>query len=358
MRKIAGPGHVSNAFVDYDAILNPDGTVYTADWGNDVQNELVGIQDEYSIAEAAGTNKYVLAAIKGVAIGFGKQIGELFFLDTEKDPAIFDKDAPEDFFPGMCLSTIEDFEDIDVANWVDLVAHLRAKAFKYFEGITGETSAFNVTDWAIVSNVATLTFSGAAATAMLAALAEDVLVHGSYTNWRSVTLDQAIGDITAAEYAITDVDAAGLTIDFAFTAGDNSGSVTADVNFYQHRVPGSTTTARLMEATARSLISANDADGEAIAGMRRRDRLQGHWTRAPYNSGAGGNTQFPTGTGWGLNSGGSNFAHNAPDSNNDLGILNDPVTDTVNGTPRTGTTTDPRALVGHLFIWGRTYIVP
>ncbi len=353
MRKIAGPGHVSNNFVDYDAILNPDGTVYTADWGNDVQNELIGIQDEYSIAEAAGTSEYVLAAIKGVAIGFGKQIGELFFLDTQKDPAEFDKDNPETFFPGMCLSSIEDFDDIDVANWVDFVPHLRAKAFKYFEGITGETSAFNVTDWAIVSNVATLTFSGAAATAMLAALAEDVLVHGSYTNWRSTTLASAIGDITAGEYAITDVDAAGLTIDFAFAAGDNSGSVTASTNFYQHRVPGSTTTARLMETTARTLISANDSDGEAISGARRRDRGQGFGIAA--RNGTGG-TVANIGES-GITIAASSGAFDAyRDTLSDARLINgDNGSD---GTPRTGKTTDPRALVGHLFIWGRTYIVP
>jgi hypothetical protein len=188
MRKIAGPGAVSNRFVDYDAITNPDGTVVTADFMNDTMDEIIGIQDEYSISEAAGTNKYVLAAIKGIAIGFGKQIGELFFLDEAKVPAAFDKDNPHLFFPGKCLSSIEDHEDIAVANFPELVPHLRAKAFKYFEGITGETSAFSVVNWAIVSNVATLTFSGTAATAMISALAEDVLVHGSFTEWRSVTL--------------------------------------------------------------------------------------------------------------------------------------------------------------------------
>lgn len=352
MRKIAGPGHVGNAFVDYDAITNPNGTVYTADWGNDTQDELIGIQDEYSIAEAAGTNKYVLAAIKGIAIGYGKQLGELFFLDTAKDPAEFDKDAPEDFFPGMCLSTIEDYEDIAAANWSELVTHLRAKAFKYFEGITGETSAFNVTDWAIVSNVATLTFSGAAATAMLAALAEDVLVHGSYTNWRSVTLGAAIGDITAGEYAITDVDAAGLTIDFAFTAGDNSGSVTASCNFYQHRVPGSTTTARLMQSTGRNLISANDGNGKYIAGARIRDAMQ----RITGDVDGIWNPVTPTGV-FTLTTGASTRPNAAANTSQIISFDNADST-----SPNTAKTDDDETrgpgIAGHIYIWGRTYIVP
>jgi len=115
MRKIDGPGAVANAFVDYDSVTNPNGTVYTADYGNDIQEELVAVQDEFSIAEAAGTNGYILAAIKGVAIGFGKHVGELFFLDTVKDPTAFDKDDPETFFPAKCLDAIEGYEDISVA---------------------------------------------------------------------------------------------------------------------------------------------------------------------------------------------------------------------------------------------------
>lgn len=358
MRKIAGPGHVGNAFVDYDAVTNPDGTVYTADWGNDTQNELVGIQDEFSIAEAAGTNKYVLAAIKGIAIGYGKQIGELFFLDTQKDPDEFDKDSPEDFFPGKCLSTIEDYNDIAVANWAELVPHLRAKAFKYFEGITGETSAFSVVNWAIAANVATLTFSGAAATAMLAALAEDVLVHGSYTHWRSVTLAGAIGDITAGEYAITAVDAAGLTITFAFTAGNNSGAVTATCNFYQHRVPGSTTTARLMQSTGRNLISANDGNGKYIAGLRIRDAMQRITGSASYYTTTHGWFRSEAVVSGVFKKGSTGRTDTAGPLSTTTGY--DWEFDNSGSTsPNTAKTDDDETrgpgVAGHLFIWGRSY---
>lgn len=351
MRYIAGPGAVANAFVDYDAVTNPNGTVHTADWGNDVQDELMGIQGEYSIAEAAGSNEYVLAAIKGMCIGFGKHVGELFFLDNVQDPAEFDEDDPESFFPAKCLDAIETYEDLSATNWPDLVPHLRAKALTYFDGITGEKSSFDVTGWAIVSNVATLTFANTAGeNAILAALTEDELVHGSFSNWRSVTLPSAIGGITAGEYAITDVDAASRTIDFTFAASNNSGSGSFTVNFYENRIPGSTTTARLYEATARTLVSANDASGEEIAGLRRRDRLQGHWhhindcaNSIRYGIGnvaAGTTVNAPTGA-------------SGPTGGNlkARGIF----TDDENGTPRTGTTTDPRMLVGHLYIHGRTY---
>ncbi len=347
MRKIAGPGHVGNAFVDYDPPGTPTGTYVMADWGNDVQDELRGLEDEFSIAEAAGTNKYVLAAIKGLAIAHGKQLGELFFLPKYKAPAAFDKDNPENFFPGLCLDIGD--QDLSVANWPDLVPELRTLRLTYNEGIGGEKYQFDVTDWAIVSNVATLTFDNVTPElAMLAALADDNLVHGDYASWRSITLPSAIGDISAGEYAITDVDPSTRKVSFAFTAGDNSGSGTWVVSFYQHRIPGSSTTARVYERPAGVLVAANDADGECIAGMRRRDRGQGHWHEELW---AGGShykavaSVFTAGTMSGLRS----------DEGTVLEIKN-PSTDGVNGTPRTGKTSDPRALVGHLFMWGRKFV--
>lgn len=343
MRKIAGPGHVGNAFVDYDPPGTPTGTYVMADWGNDVQDELRGIEDEFSIAQAAGTNKYVLAAIKGLAIAHGKPLGELFFLHKHKDPAAFDKDNPEDYFPGLCLDDGD--HDIAVANWPDLVPDLRAIKSTYNEGITGEDSIFDITDWAIVSNVATLTFANTIAELkMLAALSEDNLVQGGYSSWRSITLPSAIGDITAGEYAITNVDPSTRKVSFAFTAGDNSGSGSWTAEFYRHRIPGSSTTARVYERPAGVLVAANDGDGECIAGMRRRDRFQGH---IPDPIAASGSVAMTLANGFagGTSTGG---VPGAP--------YNGLKSDGTNGTPRTGKTTDPRSLVGHLYMWGTKYV--
>jgi len=341
MRKIAGPGAVGNVFTDYDAILNPNGTVYTADYGNDVQNELIGIQDNAGIAEAAGTNLYILSAITKQIQDWSKPIGELYYLDSLKVAAAFDKDDLDAYFNGICLDAIDGQTDIDVANWADLVPHLRAKGLTYNEGITGEKAAFDVTDWDITSNVATLTFANTTAEiAILTALLEDNLVHGSYTNWRSITLAGAIGDITAGEYAITAIDTTLRTVKFAFTAGNNSGSGAFTINFYTNRVPGSTTTARVYEATARTLVSANDDDGENINGLRRRDRFQGHNMTIGTNN---------------VTAGGSFASLQTPGGSTNTTAVTTPATDGVNGTPRTGKTTDPRSAVGHLYIHARSY---
>jgi hypothetical protein len=272
MRKIAGPGHVSNEFADYDEITNPDGTVVTAQWANDVQRELIGIQDELSIDEADGSNKYVLAAIIGLSIKHGKQLGELLFLSDYKAVAAFDKDSPEDFFPAVCLSTIEGKEDISATNYPTLVPALRARPVYYERGKTGEKYQFDVTDWAIVSNVATLTFANTTAeNEILSALSADNVVNGGYSDWQTITLPAAIGDIAAGDYNITDVDAVSRTISFAFTASDNSGSVTATVSFYRHRIAGSTTTARLFQISEDALMSVGN---DRISMFRQLDQMQ------------------------------------------------------------------------------------
>jgi hypothetical protein len=305
-----------------------------------------------------------------------KEVGELFYLDTVKTPTEYTYATRRSFFPALCLDTIDDNTDISSTNWPDmgskdgLVTHLRAKKFTYLDGISGsEEDDFDVTDWAISSNVATLTFGDTdPENAILGALYDDALVHGggaetaSYTDWRSITLPSAIGDITAGEYAITEVDATSRTISFSFTASDNSGSGTYTVNFYQHRIPGSTTTARLFENKGRSLVSANDADGECIAGLRRRDRFQGHTLSSINDSSTAGQTPWRLG---GASSRGQASAasaaagrqradfHDQSDSNVIDAVLGD---DGTNGDPRTGKTSDPRSLIGHVYIWGGKYV--
>lgn len=275
MRKISAPGNVSGTFVDYDASTNPDGTQISAQWLNDVQAELIAVQTDQSIAEAAGSNGYILAAIKGIAIQLSKQVGEIFHLNSVKDPAEFDKDDPESFFPALCLSSIEDYTDISISNWPDLVTNLRARVLTYMEGKSGAKSSFDVTAWAVTSSIATLTLADTdAENAILAALSEDNLVHGSFSNWRSITLGSAIGNISAGEYAITDVDTTTRTVKFIASISDGSGSVTANIMFYLNRIPGSTTTVRVYEDSNRALMSAGDDDGTYISGLRSRDAMQ------------------------------------------------------------------------------------
>ena len=206
------------------------------------------------------------------SIKYNKPLGELFFLDSYKAASELQGADPGTFFPAICLDAINSYLDIDEANWPDLVAHLRSKKLSYMEGKAAEKSAFSVTNWAISSNIVTLTLANTTAEiAILEALGEDFLVHGSYSNWRTVTLGADIGPITAGDYAITELDTAARMVKFAFSGADASGAVTSVVSFYSNRVPDNATTCRVFEASARTLVSSSESN---VAGLRKRDAVQ------------------------------------------------------------------------------------
>lgn len=357
MRKIAGPGHVSNGWVDYDPNTNPLGTVFTADWGNDVQNELIGIQAEMGIAEAAGTNKYVLAAIKGLMIKLRKDVGEFFMRGGDiKAPAAFDKDDPESFFPAVCLDNINTYVDIAAANWPDLVPELRTWTLKYLDGLTGAASAYILTTWAIATNVATLTFANNAANdAAIASIAEIFATTGDYP---VVNVASTIGNIPAGNYRITGVSTVARTITFACTASNGTNATTNTVTFYTNRLADSesnpTTSARLYGAKGMAVISAGTA--LQMSGAVARDFMQGHLQDRPA-------AEATAGRGFATASASNVFGNPAAGSSsiipvNVVNATGSPVTDGINGTPRTGTTTRPRSITGHLYIWAGSYIAP
>lgn len=278
-----------------------------------------------------------------------KRIGEVFSLIERKEPAEYTGDI-DSYFPALCITDLVTHIDISETNWPDLVPYLRGKKVIFKDGMAGEISSPGVTNWSISSNVATLTFTNDADhIALLAALLEDKVSHGGYTNWRSVTLDSAIGSITAGTYAITNVNASSRNISFAFTAANGSGAVTASVDFYAHRIPGSATTARVFSARGLTIHGANDGNGYFVAGgLRRRGYMQGHEHRIYGSSGtAGADVVLPI----------LNF-NRLQDADFNTGIVpgNSMVEQGTNGTPRTGKETHSPALSVHLYIHGGRYV--
>ena len=201
--------------------------------------------------------------------------------------------------------------------------------------------------WAVTSNVATLTLSDTTTNKnLLKALLEDKLVHGSWTNWRTVTLLVAIGNVPLGDYAITSIDTTARTITFAVTAANGSATITKNVLFYLHRIAGDTTKARVFEAADRALMS-DSADGEGVPGVRRRDRLQGFKPSAP---GAFDNTG-----GFGSFLALKMIRPNPVWGGSSQGISGNIVSDPRFGDPRIGKDTRPKSLIAHLYIWGRDY---
>lgn len=332
MRKINSPGNVSNLFVDYDPVNNPLGTVYSADWGNDVQTDLIRVQEFAGLPEAAGSQANVLKSIIKIAKEQAKELGEVFSLDTLKLPTAFnatDTDTAQTYFPALCLSNINIQTTISTTNWPLLVPHLRAKQIKYLEGLGGEVSSFACS---VAGSVVTLT-NTTENNRLLVALAKWVLVHGSYTNWITVT-------VGGVDFAITNINTTTRAI--TVTGSPDAGATTC--TFFPHRIPASATTARVYAHTGKSIISPNDSDGLFIPGVMMDDYMQGHWHEF-FETNNDGAIQGTIGARTGANVlSASTFVRN-------------PTTDGTNGTPRTGLRTHSPSGVYHLYLFGRIYQV-
>lgn len=289
---------------------------------------------------AIGSNlQEMQRAINLMAISYAIRVGKLEWFADHFDPS--------ENAPWLILSNPDAV--LDAAHWPDLVPYYRDKKLRYMPGTGSAKTAFDITTYSRSSNTVTITLANTAPEkALLAALAEDNLVHGSFSGWISINLPSALnsGDVPAGDYAITALDAGARTISFAHT-GSNVGAtaVTATISVYPHRIPGSTTTARHYQIAGRTLVSINDAAGEVLTGLRRRDRFQGHVMSAPP-----GNSFVTSSSGLAINPGGYTYIWSY---NNKTGA---PVTDGINGTPRVGATTDPRSLGAVLAIYGGRYI--
>jgi hypothetical protein len=331
MRKINGPGNVGNQFVDYDPINNPQGTVVTSDFMNDVQDELIAIQSDASIAESAGSNAQILKLIKFNAIKYSKNIGEFFYIEENKSPSAFVLATPDNFFPAINLSKININLDISTTNYPLLVPYLRTLKVRYLDGTSGEVNSWTAT----VSGSNILMPTSTDSDAILSSLAEDVLVHGGYTNYRSIT-------VAGTEFPITNINTSTRVI--TVTGAPSAGSQT--VEFFNYRITGSTTTARLFEVKGRGFIAPNDSSGRHQNGLRVRDRFQGHWHQQ-RGSNISGTTTFQST---------HSSTIDTPNININQPNITNPITDGTNGTPRTGSTTHGAGVSAHLYIWARSFI--
>ncbi|EMY77878.1 hypothetical protein LEP1GSC060_2759, partial [Leptospira weilii serovar Ranarum str. ICFT] len=221
------------------------------------------------------------------------------------------------------------------------------------------TTDFDAISYTIASNVLTVTFANTTACQkMIDALAEDNLVHGSFTNWMTGTLLQTIGGVPAnATLAITALSSASRTISFTCVAANSSGSLSGvKVRFYKHRLPdmtaGTTITnqVRHFSMQGRGFVSVMDADSEWIGGLRRRDRFQGHGHELYLNSN-NSSINGTTAINWGA---GPNSATSASSNGTSPGnSIRAAISDGTNETPRTGKTTDVRGLSAFPYVFVR-----
>jgi len=240
---------------------------------------------------------------------FGQRVGAICEFD--------DKFAPDADNPYLCLDSDQ---DILAANWPQLVAYLRG-----VKVVAGGASSF-----AYTASGGVLTLSGTGVTSLLADLAEDIAVHGSYTSWLSVT-------IGGVEYPLT-----------AVTPGSNQLTVgtsppaSGTLEVYARRVPNDATKARVFKDQGRATYS---HDGSTyLSGLRRRDRGQGH-RHNPLSPGIG---YYGKGANGELAGGSASITS--------MTTTGDPTTDPTNGTPRTGPTTDAANSVKFRYYFGGIFL--
>lgn len=348
MDKTTAPGASGGQFVDDNPGSGVVGTLIIAADQNAHQDEVYNAIVAAGITPSSASVAQLSQAIKKITVERGLPLGMIYALPDRRPLVGWSVATVDTYFPGLCLTSIDSYTDISETNAPDAVPWLRGLKTIFKDGLTDEISSPVVIAWAIASNVATLTFqNNANHIAFLTALAEDNTHHGSYTGWRSVTLNTVIGTIDAGTYAITNVNASARTVSFAYTASDGGASGTWAADFYAYRVAGSTTTARVFSAKGLSLVGVNDINGYFVSGgLRRRGYFQGHWHDRPagYDSfygGKAGELNFTVGT---LPLG--NSAHST----------SWPVNDGINGTPRYAKETHSPALSVHLYLHLGRYV--
>ncbi|EQA73630.1 hypothetical protein [Leptospira noguchii] len=283
-----------------------------------------------------------------------KFLGEMFWMDDLRSPSID--------FPAFCLASPDQLiNSTGNGGMPDLVSYWLNQPLRY-DPLGSNVTDFDVTSYTISSNILTLTFAATTpCLKIIDALGEDNLIHGSFTNWITGTLLQAIGGIpTNSTLAITSISSTNRTISFTCTAANSSGSLSGvKVRFYKHRlpdaVPGTTITNQVRHFTVqgRGFVSVMDTDGEWIGGLRRRDRFQGH------RHGASTSISFdiPQGATGGL---GSLVAAGYYGDGVPRGLLlngypsttvTGPSTDSASGGHRIGKTTDARGISGFPYIF-------
>ena len=316
MKRTTAPNSVGGAYVDKVPGVTI-GTTLVAEDRNLIQEEICNVVEGAGLTLSGADDEQLKKAIAALIYAPGVYV-------YRASPV-----AASALFP--CLRIDDASHDISTANWPDLVPYLRNERLL----VNGESQ------WAV--NVAGGVATFAADTPedrLLAALAEEVLVHGGYGTWLALNLG-------GTDYAITNVNAGARTITVAAPPGN--GGYTAIV--YAYRVAGSATTARVRRMSGRALVGTEAESGDTpdrmlIAGLRARDRLQGHWHEA-YRNIAGGSI----GIAFDVASHAASVGAVASAK-----YIREAITDTVNGTPRTGKTTEPRTGVAFLYMGGGRYI--
>ena len=234
---------------------------------------------------------------------------------------------------------------LDEANWPLYVQTLRA-----VKSAIGSQVDFNGTASAGTGTFTVTLDNTTPNNQMLTAIQSEAVVSayqagGEIANFLGGTLygtlaSGQLATINGVDYQIT---ANNLATRQLTLSGNSPGAGAVTVNFYPYRYLGSNTKAILPAIGGQYTVAIGDAAKEKVIGKRCMDRGQGHFHQS-YFANAAGTThgQYIPPSDAAL--------FNAGDS-----TTRQPVADGLNGTPRTGKTTEPRSNPLNVYDWGGAY---
>jgi len=256
------------------------------------------------------------------------------------------KRTPAASFPAVPLNMNTDILE---ANWPLLVPFLRSQP----------AEVLGVTDHNVTVAAAVITF-GVGDTALISLIINDAIV-ANYINGGEIAnflngatyadaTQQRTITIAGVDYTIIGADAVARTL----TVSVNPPAGAQVATCYTYRVAGAATTARLLRIAGFVGVAAGDAGGEVVGGFRKMDRVQNYINDLGATEGVDGVfTASVYGTGTAAN---GRSITTAAAANNARVVTKNNFTDGVNGTPRTGKTTDPRTAGQYAYTWGAVYI--
>ena len=283
MRNISGSSAPDGKWVGYDPATPSAPTIFTPEWGNDVQDDIIGVQTWGGMPQAPGESRNLQKAIQRMLIENRYGVGDYYFSGSPHDHQPFDAAKINDYYPGIPLTVSGGVrhKDIDLDNWPLLVPHLnKLMAGVFDEEVATSQTEFDVSSWSVKGATVTLNFSSTDGQNLLKPLIEDWEVHGkSYDNWRFCKINKDSNTLKAGIYKITNVDGRNLSIDVTGavpTAGVTS-KETGLVSIPLHDIGGNKS--RLFMSTGSALMEAKTR--QTMFGLRHRNAIIEHTHRAP-----------------------------------------------------------------------------
>jgi hypothetical protein len=338
MKRTTASGSVSGLHVDRVAGVTA-GTKGIAEDRNNWQEEICNLVEGMGFT-LDGTDQHQL---ERSAIAARAGIGDFVFKDAEITPVPISASRSSSHPAYPEYNPIIPRYD---ANHDVSTSQVPQSVVDHFRAIKG--SYKGVSDFAVTASGSVVTLpSSPAALALLYAIQADALVSGWLNGGQTETFNadyataSTLQTVTISGVEFTVAAVAPGSYQLTVVGSPSAGTLSV----YPCRITGSTTSFRLLKLAGFVPAAGGDADGQYTAMKRVMDRLQGHYhILGIYNGGGTAGNAGIYGT------------VNANNNVSPYGWAMTASSDGIDGTPRTGKTTDSRAFTVFIGTWVRNLL--